>query len=359
MSLTVQNIIDSARYEHPTWQRMSQPHGPVLRRMNILQKELFNDAMAYDPKFMAQRLGILVKATTFEDFPGTLSGTSPAIDTSPTGDLIEISKASEVDEGVPSSATSTTLVDISKSWTVNAYIGKYVRIDFGTGADQVRRIVSNTANSLTIDSADPWTTVPTTTSHYEIIQGTVETQDDLKLTKGVRPEGNQVGYAVKYNYTTKSAYIATDEPLTVRFQEGIQLPEFKRILGMTVYRGTRGEVEAGIVDYNLRYQPPRRPAAYVLNRTMYLVDPMVDWREEDEIELWYVPVPPALDAVTDIFLLPDSAEPYLHWAACEVLEQHRKTGEAERWTANAAAARESFFRGLVGKVGISRVKEVW
>jgi hypothetical protein len=357
MSLTVQNIIDAARYRHAKWRGLTQPHGPILQHMDLVQTELFNEALAYDPKFMAQRLGILVKASTFADFPGTLSGTSPAIDTSPTGDLLELDKSSELDEGVPSDATVTTLIDSSKSWTINAYAGKYVRIDFGVGADQIRLILSNTATSLIIDTDDPFTTVPTTASHYEIIEADLEAQDDLKLTKGIRPEGKQIGYAVKYDYTTKTPYIATDEPLTVKFQEGIQLPELQRVIGMTIYRGDRGELEAAVVDYNLRYQPPRRPATYILNRTMYLIDPMVDWRENDQIELWYVPVPPALDELTDIFLLPDAAKPYLVWEACTVLEDLRPTGKD--WEMKAMKAKETFFRSQVGKIGISRVKEVW
>lgn len=76
------------------------------------------------------------------------------------------------DSGTVSSGTSTTLSDNSKSWTANAYTNYFVRIIGGTGAGQVRSIVSNTTDTLTVTTA--WDTQPDTTSNYQIASSVIE-----------------------------------------------------------------------------------------------------------------------------------------------------------------------------------------
>jgi YD repeat-containing protein len=63
-------------------------------------------------------------------------------------------------------------------WSVNAWAGRVVRITGGTGAGQVRRIASNIATELTIDT--PWTTIPDATSNYQVlfIVGRVSTRPE-------------------------------------------------------------------------------------------------------------------------------------------------------------------------------------
>jgi hypothetical protein len=72
------------------------------------------------------------------------------------------------DSGTSSgSNTATTLNDTSKSWATSTWVGGAVRITAGTGAGQVRAICANTPTQITV--CDPWTTIPDTTSKYEII----------------------------------------------------------------------------------------------------------------------------------------------------------------------------------------------
>lgn len=52
--------------------------------------------------------------------------------------------------GVATSGSATTLVNSAKTWTVNQWTNYQLRIVSGTGAGQIRTIVSNTANTLTI-----------------------------------------------------------------------------------------------------------------------------------------------------------------------------------------------------------------
>jgi len=71
-----------------------------------------------------------------------------------------------VDDGTATSATSTTLVDSTQTWTTNQYENFIVYILSGTGAGQKRTIASNTATTLTVSTA--WTVTPNTTSTYNI-----------------------------------------------------------------------------------------------------------------------------------------------------------------------------------------------
>jgi len=71
-----------------------------------------------------------------------------------------------VDTGMVTSATSTTLTDTTKNWPTDQWKDYVVEITSGTGEGQIRKIVSNTNNTLTVDP--PWTTTPDTTSRYAI-----------------------------------------------------------------------------------------------------------------------------------------------------------------------------------------------
>jgi hypothetical protein len=54
------------------------------------------------------------------------------------------------DSGTPTSATSSSITDSTKAWTVNRWTNYSVRITSGTGKGQVIPIVSNTATALTL-----------------------------------------------------------------------------------------------------------------------------------------------------------------------------------------------------------------
>lgn len=68
--------------------------------------------------------------------------------------------------GTATGGTAITLVDSTKTWTVNEFRYKRVRIIAGTGVDQVRRIASNTADTITVET--DWDTNPDATSEYEV-----------------------------------------------------------------------------------------------------------------------------------------------------------------------------------------------
>lgn len=72
------------------------------------------------------------------------------------------------DRGKATSATATTIVQSTKAWATDRWIGAYVKIVRGTGIGQVREITDNDATSLTVAT---WTLAPDSTSEY-IIYGT-------------------------------------------------------------------------------------------------------------------------------------------------------------------------------------------
>ncbi|OGK18815.1 hypothetical protein A2799_02035 [Candidatus Roizmanbacteria bacterium RIFCSPHIGHO2_01_FULL_39_24] len=69
--------------------------------------------------------------------------------------LIHIVKKSKQpahdDLGVVSHATVTTIIDKTKKWKPGIYKGFPVWISRGTGEGQVRNVIENTHNSLTVD----------------------------------------------------------------------------------------------------------------------------------------------------------------------------------------------------------------
>lgn len=73
--------------------------------------------------------------------------------------------AATLGAGTATGGTTTTLINSAKNWATNQWTQSQVRIKTGTGAGQVRTVVSNTATTLTVSPA--WTAVDAT-STYEI-----------------------------------------------------------------------------------------------------------------------------------------------------------------------------------------------
>jgi hypothetical protein len=79
------------------------------------------------------------------------------------GKNIAVTEASE-DLGVVSTAKPLSISDKKKRWKENIYIGFPVWISRGKGEGQIRKVVSNTKNSLTIDKK--WNVLPDSSSQY-------------------------------------------------------------------------------------------------------------------------------------------------------------------------------------------------
>lgn len=107
-------------------------------------------------------------------------------------------------------STTTTLVDNTKSWFVDQWVGYYVRIHSGTGEDELRQITANTSTTLT------WVTVatqPDATSVYQIEgfdAGTATAGSTTTLTdSGKAWETNRwANYAVRITGGTGKGQVA-------------------------------------------------------------------------------------------------------------------------------------------------------
>ena len=74
----------------------------------------------------------------------------------------------DLDSGQSSGSNSgTTLNDTTQAWTVNEFANKVIIVSGGTGVNQIRKIVSNTATEITVAA---WTTTPDATSTYVICE---------------------------------------------------------------------------------------------------------------------------------------------------------------------------------------------
>ncbi|MCW1888083.1 MAG: LamG domain-containing protein [Candidatus Moranbacteria bacterium] len=63
-------------------------------------------------------------------------------------------------------ATASTIGDSGESWIPNEFAGTIVELTGGTGSGQTRRVVSNTATTMTVSPA--FTTTPDTTTDFEV-----------------------------------------------------------------------------------------------------------------------------------------------------------------------------------------------
>jgi len=358
MAIQLSELIEDARYSTSVWSEVRQPHGVIMRHISRRQRALVEEALLYDKQYLAQKLAFVVKDTAYDGYPAQLSGSTVTYEDTPAGDLAEFEAGTQFDTGVADdTSTSTTLVDSVKSWTTNAYANKYVHIYMGTGKDQWRKIVSNTATALTIDSSYPWTAIPDSTSLYEIVSLSIVVDEDAKMVKDIEPIVTSPAYSVKVD-ATGTAYIATDEPIELPTRAGLTLPENVRIIGGTQYRAEYEYGEVHVVPFHLRFQPPLRPAVYILNNELYLIEPGSDYTTDDVIEIQYVPIPPRLTATDDYLLVPEAARTYLEWEAHVAMERRWPTGSQE-WVQEAATAKQLYLTTLAGRPRVDRVKEVW
>lgn len=80
-------------------------------------------------------------------------------------DISQWTQMSSPSNGTSSFAAYQTLRDVSKTWAVNQWAGFFVAVTSAPGGGQLRQIVSNTVNELTVSV--PWDNVPLS-SNYSI-----------------------------------------------------------------------------------------------------------------------------------------------------------------------------------------------
>jgi len=89
---------------------------------------------------------------------------------------------------VATSATDDTVVKTGAGWGVDAYMNQYVKIVSGTGAGQIRKILSNTSDTLTVDR--DWVVNPAAASVFAVFY----VPFDLNPFKQEVLDGNGMSY---------------------------------------------------------------------------------------------------------------------------------------------------------------------
>lgn len=98
------------------------------------------------------------------------------------------------------SATSTTITDSGETWTPNEFVGAIVELTGGTGSGQTRRVVANTATSLTVSPA--FASTPSTDTDFEINPHRLYGASNV--VTAINSDGNR-------GSQTRSVYVGTND----------------------------------------------------------------------------------------------------------------------------------------------------
>ena len=321
MALTTNDIILGARGVHPAFHKTLVPDASFARFLTGYQRELVAKALERDQTFLAQQMAVGFGLSTsnrvgtvgagvggrpIDADVGVLSVVNEPVGTAAEVDVDGSDVVTLVSESVVASSTSTTLTKTAAGWTVNAYSNYTVVILSGTGAGQRRTISSNTATQLTVSQA--WTTNPDTTSTFVVVDEVLESDKQFGAVAAAPFSAERVGYLVKVN-ASGTAYLDYTTPLVARYDVGIPLPQMHALIGGTVRMSGNDDDVAPLtlVDYGSRLSPHAPFAVYVMGNELFLCGTEEDWVDVESLDLRYVPVPPALTALTSTLLMPDSA----------------------------------------------------
>lgn len=321
MAFTLGDVLNAARDRHPYFARPRVPDAVFARFFTDHQRTLLSKATQLDPTYLLQSVSIAFAVSTANAIgtvgagtggllPGSVTNGVVSATEAPLGDALTVDTTNAVQLVGPTAVTSATATTLSASaaWSTNAYVGDIVEIVAGTGQGQVRSIVSNTANQLTVAA---WATVPDTTSVFRIVTTVLTDSETLDVVTSFPLTTTRQGFAVKLN-ASGAPYLDLTTPLIATVDASLTLPAMKRLVGGTVWitrNGVPTSEPLTIVGYQNRMRALGRYVAVVAGQTLTLQGAQTHWSDVTSIELKYVPEPPAFTALTDYFLLPDSARP--------------------------------------------------
>lgn len=321
MALTLNDVVLGARGQHAAFHKSLVPDAALARFLTGYQRELVAKALEKDPTFLAQQMSVGFDLSTSNAFGtvgagvggrpidadvGMLSVVNEPVGTAAEVDVDGSDVVTLVSESVVASATSTTLTKTAAGWTVNAYANYTVVITGGTGAGQRRTISSNTATVLTVSQA--WATNPDTTSTFVVVDEVLESEKSFGAVASAPFSAQRIGYLVKVN-AAGTAYLDYTTPLVARYDVGIPLPQLHHLIGGTVRFAADNDSKETLtlVDYASRHDPRAPFPAYLMGNELFLCGGEAEWNGVGSLDLRYVPVPPALTALTSTLLLPDMA----------------------------------------------------
>ncbi|MBA3645296.1 MAG: hypothetical protein H0W63_03890 [Gemmatimonadaceae bacterium] len=329
MAVTVSEVVDAVRDAHPAFSPQNVPDKPLLRHLSDYQQVLAALAFKNNQEFNTQRLIVFFDVDD-ANAPGTvgagMTGGFPAviaedgtfeIADSEAGLAVELALDSAIVLAGPivaTSASATTLFRFAAGYAVNAYANKLVVITAGRGVDQVRVILSNTADTLTVGD---WTAngngvIPDDSSVFKIVEPVAAlTEGRAAVVTGMIPVEDSVGYLVRLT-DAGVPYIDFAKPLVATFEAGIPLPATHRIIGGTVSYKTGAARERSrdlyLGTFSTRHYTPGRPAAYVMGDELFLCGDENEYEGAESIDIRFVPIPLAFASFSDYILLPTAKQ---------------------------------------------------
>lgn len=135
----------------------------------------------------------------------------------------------ELESGTATSGSALNLEDTTKTWTVNEFVGAAVHLTGGTGAGQVRYVLLNTSDTLTMTSA--WGTNPDATTTYAILRSEVNGTAGIRIS--VR---NPVGVAGLVGVTIEDNAVTTHAATSgyVPYTNGVLIDADNSITGTSI-----------------------------------------------------------------------------------------------------------------------------
>lgn len=295
----------------------------LARFLSDWQNETISKAVEREKHFMMQSASIVlaldpasapgtVGAGTSGGLPGAVSSSGAlSVSEETTGALVEISGTVVVAERAVTAATANDISSTGAARTTNQDQNRVVVITAGKGKGQIRSIISNTAAQWVISTGSDgfqWTTIPDTTSEFEIRTAGFSIDNTDAVVTALPSEDTQTGFLVRLN-AQGVPYIDYTKPLVASVEHGVQLPSMTALLGGTC-RYTNGDSDKlSITSFENRFDPVQWPAVYPAGETVRFCGTSNDWLDVLSLELHYAPIAPDFTALTDYFLLPDSAKP--------------------------------------------------
>lgn len=384
MALTLGDLINAARDRSPWFTRQNVPHAVVARYLTGLQRRYLSKIAEVNAEAYAQQASV-VFAVSPENAVGVVAAGSagglPAslVAGAPVGVELPAGSAVEMDfdnaqilypQTVVAQAANFNVGVGGAPWVVNAYAGKYVHITDGPGIGQRRQIISNTNNLLIIAASDgrDWATTPVPgASVFEIVNPVPEISEGVGVVTALPADTTRVGYLVRLN-ALGVPYIDLTKPLVATFGVGIDLPPMEYPIGGAVRFATGEEAAFEFRRYGQRWTlGVSGYGGYILGGKLFLIGATDVWGGVASIDLRYVPIAPALTALTDLLLLDDTAYDSLV-ARGALLMANRVNGlpdvgkvDATGFVSEAQEAESTFLLGVgrVARTFPKFVQTVW
>jgi hypothetical protein len=142
---------------------------------------------------------------------------------------------------------------------------------------------------------------------FEIVDVFPELDEEVGVITALPAEAERTGYLVRLN-ALGVPYIDLTKPLVAKYGIGIDLPPMELLIGGAVRFAAGGESDLELRRYSQRWTlGVSGYGAYILGGKLFLIGEMDIWGDVASLDLRYVPIAPALTALTDILLLEDTA----------------------------------------------------